>query len=59
MLLLCFTLTPSQVFKGISPDSLALSKNRIGYSDKINVCNTMGCKGAKYGGKMVLVVIVG
>ena len=53
------SLTRSQLFKGIKQDSIALSKDGIGNSDKINVYNTVGCKGAKYHGKTLLVIIVG
>lgn len=39
--------------------SIALSYDGIGNSDKINVYNTEGCKGAEYQGKILLVIIVG
>lgn len=39
--------------------SIALSYDEIGNSDKINVYNTVGCKGAEYHGKILLVIIVG
>lgn len=52
------SLTPSLPFEG-NMVSIALSYDGIGNSDKINVYNTEGCKGAEYQGKILLVIIVG